>query len=373
MSEQPDRQIGFGTRLILAMSAVLAVGVVTAWVVASAVGPTIFRDHFAQSGESDPHVIEHAELAYRTAGVLTVAIAAAAMIAACLVVGVLLSKRVSRTLGNATDVAATVAHGDYAGRMPDPKLGREFASWADSFNAMAADLEGVERTRRSTLSDLAHELRTPIAALRGYHEALADGVRQPDRQTMALLARHTDRLSRLADDIRQVTAAEEGRLAMAPTPVRLADIARAACADVRGRADGLGISITVEAAGAAQDAAILGDAVRLGQVVGNLLDNALKHTTSGGNITVSIWCDAKHVSLSVADDGDGIDKEHLPYLFDRFYRVDSARDRTHGGSGIGLAIVKAIVSEHGGRVTAQSDGEGHGARFVVELPATTAR
>jgi signal transduction histidine kinase len=355
----------FGAYLVAASSLVVAMGLAAAWLVASLVGPAIFRDHLAQSGESDPLVMAHAEIAFRTAGTLAVAIGAAAALLTSVVVSLVYGRRVSRALAVASAVAQRVARGEYDRRMTDPGLGQEFSSLVASFNAMATDLEHVEATRPAALGDLAHELRTPIAALRGYHEALADGVRPLDADTLAVLERHTERLARLAGDIAEVIAAGEGRLAMRSEPVNLAAVVRDTVQDARAEAEARGVTLVVEAG----PARVRGDATRLGQVVGNLVDNALEHTPRGGTVTVTVASQPDTAVLTVADTGEGIAAEHLPRLFERFYRVDPARSRAEGGSGIGLAVVQALVTAHNGTVTAASDGPGHGAQFVVRLPA----
>jgi len=143
-------------------------------------------------------------------------------------------------------------------------------------------------------------------------------------------------------------------------------------ADARSQSDGryaeAGVTLDVDVRAEARDAVVIADGDRLGQVLTNLLDNALRHTPRGGVVTLTAGVQGSRVLLEVADNGSGLYPEHLPHLFERFYRVDAARDRAHGGSGVGLAIVRAIVSAHGGTVTAASPGLGHGATFTVTLP-----
>jgi signal transduction histidine kinase len=200
-------------------------------------------------------------------------------------------------------------------------------------------------------------------------EGLEDGVVAVDASTLSMLRTQTARLSRLGDDIAAVSRAEEHQLdlhllPMAPGPLVEAAVA---AAEERFTEAGVGLSADVSA-----DLPVLRvDADRIAQVLGNLLDNALRHTTAGDEVTVTAHAmpEATGVELVVRDTGEGIDAEHLPHLFERFYRVDTARDRAHGGSGIGLAIVKALVEAHGGTVTASSPGVGAGATFTVRLPA----
>lgn len=360
------KRAGFGSGLIVAIAAVVIVGLLTSWAVASAVGPSIFRDHLAQSGESDPHVISHADMAFKTAGTLSVVIAGAAALAASIFVGVLISRRLSRSLGAASEVAQRVSAGDYEERMENPLMGREFTALSEAVNSMAGELASVEASRRSALGDLGHEMRTPIAAIRGYLEAVDDGVRELDSATMDVLLRNVARLERLSVDIADVTEAEEGRLAMVMDRVDLPALLRGAVADAQSASQRGQISVELEISPQAEEARVNADSARLAQVFSNLFENGLGHARS--KIVVDLVTVGSQAIVTVSDDGEGIPPEHVGHVFERFYRVDSARDRERGGSGIGLAVVKALVEAHGGRVSAVSSGKGEGATFVVTLP-----
>ncbi|MBD8057338.1 HAMP domain-containing histidine kinase, partial [Rhodococcus ruber] len=218
-------------------------------------------------------------------------------------------------------------------------------------------------------SDLAHEMRTPLATLDAHLEALEDGIRVPDAETLAVLRSSTARLGRLAEDMGAVSRAEEGRLSVTParTDTRsLVDAAVRVAAD-RYAAKGVALVEDVE-----HPDAVTADPDRIGQVLGNLLDNALRHTPTGGTVTLAATTVDSDVEITVTDTGDGIAPEHLRHLFDRFYRADPSRRRQEGGSGIGLTIARALVEAHGGTLTASSGGPGTGARFTVRLPATAA-
>jgi len=233
---------------------------------------------------------------------------------------------------------------------------------------MADRLGSVERTRRRLLADLGHEMRTPVATLEAYFEALEDGVATLDASTATLLRAQTKRLARLSDDIGTVSRTEEGQVRLELGPMQPASMVRAAVDSVGEAYETKGVRMFTNIAGGLPELCV--DPERMGQVLGNLLDNALRHTPAGGTVTISATASRRSggVALSVADTGEGIPAEHLTHVFERFYRVDTARDLAHGGSGIGLAIAKALVEAHGGQLTATSPGTGQGSTFRILLP-----
>jgi signal transduction histidine kinase len=353
--------------MILAQALVLGAGALTTWVVASAVGPGLFHDHLARAG--DIHTAaetRHIEEAFGSALLVSVTVALLTSVAAALVVSWYFSRRVQRSINIVTGAAAEIAAGRFGTRVPPPGLGHEFDTLAEDYNALAARLEVVETTRRRMLADLAHEMRTPLATIDAHLEAVEDGVRDLDPPTMAVLRSSTGRLRRLAEDVTAVSRAEEGNLELTPRRLDLTGLVRSVADAAWDRFTAKNVQLRLEAPGAAIACV---DPDRVGQVLTNLLDNALRHTPPRGSVTLSCLREGASVVLRVSDTGDGIPAEHLPHLFDRFYRVDTARDRGHGGSGIGLAIVKAIVEAHGGTVAASSPGPGRGATFTVRLPA----
>lgn len=369
MSGQDRRQWGLAPRLLAATTAIVLVGSVTAWVVAVALGPLIFHDHLAENQTAE---IRHAEDAFRTASALTVALALLAALLASIAVSIFLTRRVSRSLALVATAAQHVATGDHETRVPHVGMGREFDELTETFNSMAADLGRIEATRTRILADLAHEMRTPVATLDGYLEAIGDGVRRADEETVGMLRSQVARLARLSEDIALVTTAEEGRLSLRRVRTPFGEILTVAHAQAERRYLDAGVALDLRtsadiSAGVGVDV----DPHRLGQVLTNLLDNALRHASRGGRVKLVADRDGAVVVVRVIDDGEGIPPEHLPRLFDRFYRVDTARDRSHGGSGVGLAIVRAIVRAHGGTVTATSEGLGEGATFTVTLPVNS--
>jgi signal transduction histidine kinase len=360
--------MGLAGRVLTALLLVVATGVVTAWLVASSVAPGLFHRHMLQAGESAAHAeaIAHAELAFRSASELSLGVAMAAAVVASVAVSLYLTRRLARSLLPLTVAAADVADGHYAVRVGRPGLGSELDGLAEAFNRMAGELQRVEETRRRLLDDLAHELRTPVATLAAYLEALEDGVSVLDADTLEVMQAQAVRLARLAQDVSAVSRAEEGYRSLdarALPPAELLDSAVSLAAARYGAKD-----VALSAAAEPGLPTVAVDQDRMGQVLGNLLDNALRYTPPGGHVAVAAGRHGSELRITVTDDGEGIPAEHLPHLFERFYRVDTARDRRYGGSGIGLAIAKALVEAHGGRVQAASDGPGKGASFTVDLP-----
>ncbi|MEV4483255.1 HAMP domain-containing sensor histidine kinase [Micromonospora coxensis] len=362
-------RLGLAGRLLLAQSLVVLVGAATLGLVAAAVGPRIFHDHLGQvSGHVGPEATRHVEEAYASANAVSLGLALFAALAAALAVSAYLARRVAHPVTELAAAAADVADGNYGVRVAAPGPSREFDTVAQAFNAMAARLADVETTRRRLLADLGHELRTPLATIEAYVDAAEDGVAVPGQETWAVLRAQTDRLRRLAEDIAAVSQAEEHQLDLHPRRTTAAELVTSAVAAARARYAAKGVSLRQQVPDDLPP--VEADRERMGQVLGNLLDNALRHTPPGGAVTVAADRDPAGLRIAVTDTGDGIAAEHLPHLFERFYRADDARDRGHGGSGIGLAIVRAIVANHGGRVTAASDGPGTGATFTVTLPAS---
>ncbi|MDZ5077829.1 sensor histidine kinase [Nesterenkonia sp. HG001] len=366
----PRRLTGLGARVLTALIVVLCVAVVTAWVVALAVGPAIFEHHMemVETSHHNPEVIAHAEEAFDAAWKLSLLLALVAALATSIIVTVFLVNRLTRPIRRVRRAVVKITEGDYTARVPESTLGVEFSELMAAFNSMAAELDRTELTRKRLLSDLAHELRTPVATVDGYLEAMQDGVSHADEDTLIMLRGQTERLTRLAEDISLVSAAEERHLDLRYAAVHVGDILAAAVAQVRGRGQDHGVKLGLEADDRTKAVTVTIDGDRIGQVLTNLLDNALHHTEPGDQVTLSAWSSQGSVILAVTDTGHGIEAEHLPHIFERFYRADSARDRNHGGSGIGLALARSIVSAHGGSVWAHSDGPDQGATFTVELP-----
>lgn len=363
------RTRGLTSRLLLGQAIVLVAGALTTGLVAAVVGPPLFHDHLLQAGhaENSPELI-HIEMAYRDASFLSLGLGLIISLAAAGAVSWLLAKRIRQPLTTLTWAARELSRGHYSTRVPDIGSNTELETLGEAFNHMAAQLEGVEATRRRMLADLAHELRTPIATVAAYHEALHDGVTKLGPESQHALAEQTQRLTRLANDIDAVSSAEERRLNLSLEPMRVSDLMWRAGENMRELYREANVNLAIEEQAAA-GLTINVDRQRIGQVLDNLLTNALRHTPAGGIVVLTCARSDDEINLIVNDNGAGIAADHLPHLFERFYRADPSRSRSdHTGSGIGLTISKAITDAHGGTIRAQSPGEGQGSTFIVTLP-----
>lgn len=310
----------------------------------------------------------HAEEAYGYATVISIGGALAVSALAALAVSWYVSRRLQQSLTEVASAATAVAEGDYDIRVSSPRLGEDFDALAAAFNQMASRLQSVETTRRQMFSDLAHEIRTPVAVLEAYIEALEDGVRTLTPQTATMLRDQTRRLVRFSDDVAALAKAEESSVSMTYAVVDVDRLIRRCAAVAQERYDAKNVTLRVRVGHGLPR--LWADEQRLAQVLGNLLDNALRHNASGGSVDIDCDRDNDQLTIAVVDSGDGIAAEHLPRVFERFYRADAARDRDHGGAGIGLAIAKALIEAHGGTISVSSAGPGTGSRFTLSLPIT---
>ena len=291
------------------------------------------------------------------------------------VLSLFLARQLVAPLQRLTKAAQVVAQGDLSHRV-EVHSRDEIGELAAAFNAMAQQLQRNEQARRHMVADVAHELNTPLSVIRGNLEAMLDGVVPLEPEQIASLYEESLLLSRLISDLRDLSLAEAGHLKLQLAAADVNCLLRRAVDRLQPQAQAKGIVIRLECEPALP--AVLADADRIVQVVGNLLSNALRHTPRGGVISIGArtLVNGKGRSLPatvevvVSDTGAGIPRESLPYVFDRFYRADPSRSRATGGSGLGLAIVQQIVQAHGGRVWAESR-EGQGASFHFTLPCAS--
>jgi two-component system sensor histidine kinase BaeS len=238
----------------------------------------------------------------------------------------------------------------------------EVTRLAGAFNAMAASIERGDRQREAMVGDVAHELRSPLANVRAQLEAAEDGVLPLDGDLVRSLQEECGLLARLVADLQELAMAESGTLRVHPEERDAADLAAQAVTAHRARAEAAGVAIRLHTA---EPVPVLADPARLRQALGNLVGNAVTH--AGGAVEVAVRACGGSVLLTVADDGPGIAAEHLPHVFDRFYRVDPSRTRGTGGSGLGLAISRHLVEAHGGVIEVAST-PGAGSVFTIRLP-----
>jgi signal transduction histidine kinase len=285
--------------------------------------------------------------------------------AAAVLVGALMAYSLLRPVRALTAASGALARGKLSERVNEGGSD-EIGDLARAFNAMAAALQQAERQRQDMTADIAHELRNPIAVLQGSLEAVVDGVLPPTSENLQPLVAQTQLLARLVDDLRTLALADAGRLSLERSPTDPAELARAALAHMRPQAEAKGIDLQAELAAGLPRVAL--DPQRIAQVLGNLLSNAVRHTPPGGRIRLRLQVQAgRGLVFSVADSGPGISPEALPHIFERFYRVDSARSRAEGGTGLGLSIARQLVRAHGGEIWAANQ-PGQGAEISFSLP-----
>lgn len=296
-------------------------------------------------------------------------VAGAVAAATALLVARWLARGMTQPLREMAKAARSMEAGDYSQRV-QTRSRDEVGQLAVAFNRMSGELEDLERLRRDLVANVSHELRTPISALRALLENLLDGVERPDPETLQVMLAQTERLGRLVDQLLELSRLESGDVPMVRERFALPPLVARVLSEIdvmRGRRD-------VELA---QDLPkdlppVYADAERVHQVLFNLLDNAVRFTPPGGRVTVHASTKNGSVDVAVADTGPGIASEHLPRVFERFYRVDPGRSRDEGGTGIGLAIARSVVEAHGGRIWAESQ-PGKGSVFTFELPVDDGR
>jgi len=359
--------LGLTWRLFAAVGLVVIGGAATMLVAVLLVAEPAFHAHLieVQPPLSEP-AHAHVDEAFASAVLIALAVGVLVALVVALVVTWLVARRLAAPVAEASGAAYRIADGDYQTRLRQPGLGPEFDQLTTSFNTMARRLATTEQTRRRLLADLAHELRTPLASIEATIEAVTDGILPSDPTTLATLTEQSQRLHRLVGDLSAVSRAEERQLNLNPVLIPLKGVVTGSVTAALARFEAKGISLTAN-----HDVAVgvvLVDPDRLAEVLGALLDNALRHTTKGGTVTVATTRHGNQCRIVVTDTGEGFTPDQAAQLFERFYRGDSSRTASGAGSGIGLTIAKAIVTAHHGELRAHSEGPGTGARFEITLP-----
>jgi signal transduction histidine kinase len=274
------------------------------------------------------------------------------------------TRQIVRPLDRVTVAARRVAGGDLSQRV-DIQGSSELAELGRSFNTMAATLDRDRESRQTMIADIAHELRTPLSILQGNIEAMLDGVLTTDTANLNSLHQETTHLTRLVEDLRTLSLVEAGQLRFQSGATDMKELSSQVIEGFRAPFAQKNVAILLEAPGNLLQAWV--DSDRTAQVLRNLLSNALYFTPEGGKVTVKLTSGLNGITVSVSDTGAGISTEHLPHIFDRFYRVDRSRARSTGGSGLGLAIVKQLVEAQNGQVWADSEPS-KGSTFSFRLP-----
>jgi two-component system sensor histidine kinase BaeS len=288
-----------------------------------------------------------------------------------LLAGIFLTRQITRPLKALNTGAEHISAGDLSYRVK-VRSRDEIGRLADSFNTMAARLDDSEQSRRRLVSDVAHELRTPLTIIQGTVDGIADGVFAADKEHLGNIREQTVLLTHLVNDLRDLSLAESGQLKLELHSIDFAELVQRKISQFEVSAQHQNIRLIIDSQKEIPPVNV--DSKRIEQVMSNLLSNAIRHTPPGGQITVSLktikedsTTPKASLLVSVADTGEGIPAEHLPYIFERFYRVENSRSRSEGGAGLGLAIVKQMVQAHGGKVRVESQ-TGQGTTFYIALP-----
>ena len=359
---RPHAPRGIGGRIAMAaiLVAVLAVGIV-------AIGTLVLGANlFVHLMTADGHPAEASQAMFDDSVGRVVAVGLVVAIVVGVALSALLGTRIARPLREVGRAARKIADGDYAARVPREGPD-ELTGLADSFNAMASSLQEQERLRREFIANAAHELRTPLTNLQGYLEALRDEVIPADRATFESLWDEAERLVRLSRSLDVLAEGDSAIGHLSASEVDVAVAARSAAELVAPSMAQSGLAFDVELGSPLPARA---DPDALAQVLGNLLQNAVRYTPSGGSVRLLGERRANQVVVSVSNTGPGIPEADLPHVFERFYRVEKSRDAARGGAGIGLAIVRQLVESFGGKVGAESR-EGM-TRFWFSLPSEEA-
>jgi len=362
-------------KLFLSYLVVILVGLVVLASATEFVAPSAFERHLAAMAVLMGGASEEMEIDlftnFRRAVNEALALSAMAAFLSALAVSVFVSRRIGTPVHEMMVASQRIAEGHFNERVNVPgdltwdeldELGR----LALSFNQMAAQLEHIEATRRELIGTVAHELRTPLASIKGSMEGLIDGVLPADASTFQRIYREADRLQRLVYDLQELSRVEAGAFELNVKPVPVVDLVESTVARLGYQFEEKGVALQTDVSGDLPR--VRTDEDRIGQVMLNLVGNALQYTPAGGQVCISAHRQGAKVRISVSDTGVGIASEHLSLIFTRFYRIDKSRARAGGGSGIGLTIAKHLVEAHGGCIWAESPGPGQGSTFAFTLP-----
>ncbi|MCA9987240.1 MAG: HAMP domain-containing protein, partial [Anaerolineales bacterium] len=301
---------------------------------------------------------------------IAVSVAGVGAIGAGLVASFLLWRTMVIPLRTLAAAGQRIADGRYSERVPIPVQGGEaLQQVAINFNEMASSLEQVEEQRITLIGNVTHELRTPLTGLKGLIEGVEDGIYKPEPKTFKRIGREMDRLTRLIDDIQNLSRIEAAAIHLEFRSFSLEELVRQVTSHMRGMASAS--DITLELLPAGQPLQIWADSDRTAQILTNLINNAIRYTPAGGRVTIAFDRRETVAEVQVIDNGIGIPPEQLKFIFERFYRVDQSRSRQSGGSGVGLTISRHLAWAMAGELTAHSEGEGQGTVFTLTLPLAT--
>jgi len=353
-------------RLLVSYLTVVVVGAITMLVTMQILAPQFFAAHLAAMtrtfGTMSNSMVGQLKTSFNASFGRALAVSLGASVATALVVSAYASGRILRPVEAVRRAARRLASGSYQERVPMPAEA-ELAALAGDVNALAEALDTVEQRRLQLISEVAHELRTPLSTIEGYMEGLLDGVFTPSDEIFAAAGHEASRLKRLARDLSVLSRVEEGRIELEAAWIDLGEVAGEVAARLRPQFESNSVELVVHGMSPLPARA---DRDRIAQVFTNVIGNALSYTPAGGRVEIASRTVPGEVVVTVSDTGVGIDPEHLDTIFERFYRGGTSR---RGGTGIGLTIARRLARLHGGDVVALSQGPGSGSTFEISLPA----
>lgn len=347
----------------------VAVALVTARIMSAALVPSSIQSQVAslsqaQGQEAIAEATAALSSAFDQAVFTAVGLAALAAIVTGIASSLLLAGHILRPVQEISASSQRIADGRYDERVAVPEL-EELAALAENFNQMAEALQDVERQRVALIANVAHELRTPLTALGAYLEGLMDGLLPADPETFAQMSRETRRLKRLVDDLQALSRVESGQFELQMEAVDVREIASRVSRQLLPQAESKDLTLRLNEP--ATLARAMADPDRVAQILTNLLGNAIHYTPEGGNIAIDFSEGAEAVRVAVSDTGIGIPADALPFVFERFFRVEHSHARRSGGSGIGLTIARRLARDMNGELLAESAGPGQGSTFILSL------
>ncbi len=355
------------TQLLVGQVVLIVIAGATLIATALLVAPSIFNRHMREAGIDTSSAKKHITEAFAGSFSLSLGIA---MITSLLVAGILawyLMQRIADPIESLAIFAESLSLGDSSQKATIESSTPEIDRLAVALTGMSTELSKIHNDQARMLRDLAHELRTPIATIGALVDGIEDGVVKGDAHSWNTMREQLNRLNRLSRDVRDVSHSYDQTLSTQKTPVSPDEIGRSAIAAWLARFEKKGVVLELKTS---EDAPLIhADPLRIGQVLSNLLENALRHTPKSGKVELNIRSVESQVIFSVHDTGEGISASKLPHIFDRLYRGDSARQAGDTGSGLGLTIARSIAESHSGSLTASSRGRGQGSTFTLMLPA----
>lgn len=368
MKRLPDLRQRLGLKLFLSYLVITLAGSIVLIGTAVFLAPAALNRHIASMQAvigHDPALAEDLRLNFNQAitEILTIGILFSVFTA--ILVSIYTARRITGPIETMMRASRNIASGDYHERVPVSSTD-ELGALARSFNQMAEQLEQIEQRRLNLIGDVAHELRTPLSSIRSTMEGLVDEILPLETATFQSIQHEVSRLQRLVQDLEELSRAEAGQIVLNFQSLEISDLIQGAVGRLAPQYEDKAVGLHLDLATELPE--VRADPARLTQVILNLLGNALQYTPTDGQVIIRAWQTEQEIFVEVRDSGIGIPAEHLPHLFERFYRVDKSRSRAGGGSGVGLTIAKHLIQAQGGRIWAESAGINQGSAFTFTLP-----